>query len=129
MNKDIHIHINYNQWEFLPRWDRTLEQNRFPIQIIEDTEQIKWITLLGNIDFNGATYRNVALYQIGNNSVQERWFKKLMESNSYSHFADGDIIRNPTFEEYINITRTLKEHGIVINKKRNTLTTLTNNFL
>ena len=119
MNKDIHI--LFDQITFIPHWDRTLEQNRCPIQIIEEGNT-KWISLLNNIDFKYAAYKNVILFQIGECLVindNDEWIHKLMEGKQYANFADGDIIRNPTMEEYIIIARKLKEHGIIFNKKRN----------
>lgn len=117
MNKDIHI--LFDQITFIPHWNRALEQNRCPIQIIQEGKT-KWISLLDNIDFKCAAYRNVILFQIGNSLViNDEWIHKLMEGKQYANFADGDIIRNPTMEEYIIIARKFKEHGIIFNKKRN----------
>lgn len=113
MNKPIHIHHNLIK----PSWNRNLEQHRFPIQIVQDKFGAKWITLTKHIDFNNATYKNINLFFIFSKGMKI-WIEQLLNGENSAQFAEGDIIRNPTLEEYNIINQRLKQYNITINKKR-----------
>lgn len=120
----IRIHYANDAFNLRIIWDRDKENlPRFPIQIVVDSFGTKWITLFDDIDFNRALYNNVNLFFSDKypftTSQKEKLVIDMMYAHNHANFSEGDIIRNPTIEECINIMNTLREFGYRYNRKQN----------
>ena len=117
-NNDIEVHVDY--WgKLIHDFDDKLK-NRCPIQIVVDRYNDKWITLLKDINFLDGTYSNIPPFRINRDFV---W---LLANGSYSSiapFADGDVIRNPTIDEFVQITKEMKKWKCFFNRKTNEFVT------
>lgn len=101
-------------------WDKSpqLLKNRFPIQLVEDSDGDMWITLLSYIDFDNAEFKNIIRF-ILHDGYEFDFTKDLINATKSCRFMVGDLIRNPSIKEYKYIQRTLKNHGYIFNKKTN----------
>ncbi len=101
-------------------WDKSpqLLKNRFPIQLVEDSDGDMWITLLSNIDFDNAEFKNIIRF-ILRDGYEFDFTKDLINATKPCRFMVGDLIRNPSIKEYKYIQKTLKNHGYIFNKKTN----------
>ena len=101
-------------------WDKSpqLLENRFPIQLVEDSDGDMWITLLSNIDFDNAEFKNIIRFKF-QDGLKFDFTKDLINATQSCRFMVGDLIRNPSIKEYKYIQKTLKEHGYIFNKKTN----------
>ena len=120
----IRIHYCNDAYNLRIIWDRDKENlPRFPIQIVVDNFGTKWITLLDDIDFDRARYNNVNLlftvWHPLTTNQKEKLVIDMIYARNGSNFSDGDIIRNPTIEECIDIMNTLREFGYRYNRKQN----------
>jgi hypothetical protein len=122
----IRIHYSNDAFNLQIVWDRDKEKlPRFPIQMVEDSFGSKWITLLDDIDFDGKRYYNINLF-FSNDSrnpfctkeQEAQLVLRLMNGHNHANFSEGDIIRNPTIEECIDIMNTLRGFGYRYNRKR-----------
>lgn len=100
-------------------WDKSpqLLKNRFPIQLVEDSDGDMWITLLSYIDFDNAEFKNIIRFAIGTSYFD--FVYPLMLGTQSCRFMVGDLIRNPSIKEYKCIQKMLKNHGYIFNKKTN----------
>lgn len=100
-------------------WDKSpqLLKNRFPIQLVEDSDGDMWITLLSNIDFDNAKFKNIIRFRF--NEHRFDFINRLINATESCRFMEGDLIRNPSIKEYKYIERTLKNYGYIFNKKTN----------
>lgn len=100
-------------------WDKSpqLLENRFPIQLVEDADGDMFITLLSNIDFDNAEFKNIIRFSL--NGYIFDFPKDLINGKQSCRFMVGDLIRNPSIEEYKYIQRMFKNHGYIFNKKTN----------
>ena len=100
-------------------WDKSpqLLKNRFPIQLVEDSDGDMWITLLSYIDFDNAEFKNIIRFALID--VKFNFVDDLINAEKSCRFMVGDLIRNPSIKEYKYIQRMLKNHGYIFNKKTN----------
>ena len=98
-------------------WDKSpqLLKNRFPIQLVEDSDGDMWITLLSNIDFDNAEFKNIIRFRLS--GVKFNFVDDLINATKPCRFMEGDLIINPSIKEYKYIQETFKEHGYIFNKK------------
>lgn len=101
-------------------WDKSpqLLENRFPIQLVEDSDGDMWIALLSNIDFDNAEFKNIIRFTF-KDGLEFDFVYPLMLGKQSCRFMVGDLIRNPSIKEYKYIQRMLKNHGYIFNKKTN----------
>ena len=90
----------------------------FPIMIVDekDSRITRWIALTKDIDFKNKRYNNIIGFH--RNCITElnsEWVYRLLYSNHEASFAEEDIIRHPTMEEYLLLTQILKSSGYQIN--------------
>lgn len=122
----IRVHYCNDAYNLQIIWDRDKENlPRCPIQIVVDSFGTKWITLLDDIDFDGKRYYNINLFFSDDSrnpfctkEQEAQMVMRLMNGNNHANFTDEDMIRNPTIEEYIVITNTLRKFGYRYNRKR-----------
>jgi hypothetical protein len=100
-------------------WDKSpqLLKNRFPIQLVEDSDGDIWITLLSYIDFDNAEFKNIIRFRLS--GVKFNFVDDLINTEKSCRFMEGDLIINPSIKEYKYIQETFKEHGYMFNKKTN----------
>lgn len=101
-------------------WDKSpqLLKNRFPIQLVEDSDGDMWITLLSYIDFDNAEFKNIIRFML-HDGLEFDFVYPLMLGKQSCRFMVGDLIRNPSIKEYKYIQRMLKNRGYIFNKKTN----------
>jgi hypothetical protein len=100
-------------------WDKSpqLLKNRCPIQLVEDSDGDMWITLLSYIDFDNAEFKNIIRFRLS--GVKFNFVDDLINAEKSCRFMEGDLIINPSIEEYKYIQETFKEQGYIFNKKTN----------
>lgn len=120
--KPIYVHSS----PFHPldlEWDKSPEilKDRCPIQLVEDRDGGIWIVLLRETDFQEGKFKNIIRFAyFRDKKVLARDFAKdLMTKQQKCNFMIGDIIRNPSIEEYKVIETQFRRHGFVFNKKKN----------
>jgi hypothetical protein len=120
--KPIYVHSS----PFHPldlEWDKSPEilKDRCPIQVIEDTYGELWIALLRDTDFQEGKFKNIIRFAyFRDKKVLARDFvKDLITGQQNCNFMIGDIIRNPSIEEYKVIETQIKKQGYFFNKKKN----------
>lgn len=104
-------------------WDKSPKtwENRFPIQLIDEhlsTGQYEatWIALLSKIDFEKGIFSNIVRFKFKYGEPY-RFLGELMRGQYKCDFMPGDVIRNPSIEEYKYIQKIIKEHGYIFNKR------------
>ena len=120
--KPIYVHSS----PFHPlalEWDKSPEimKDRCPIQLVEDTYGDLWIALLRETDFQEGKFKNIIkfAYFRGKKVLARDFVKDLMTGQQKCNFMIGDIIRNPSIEEYKVIETQIKKQGYFFNKKKN----------
>ena len=106
-----------------PEWDKSLEimKDRCPIQLVEDTYGDLWIALLRETDFQEGKFKNIIRFAYFRDKkiIVRDFVIDLMIGQQKCKFMIGDIIRNPSIEEYKVIETQFRRHGFVFNKKKN----------
>ena len=104
-------------------WDKSPKtwENRFPIQLIDEhlsTGQYEatWIALLSKTDFKIGRFENIVRYKFRDGEPY-KFLGDLMTGQYKCDFMLGDVIRNPSIEEYKYIQKIIKEHGYIFNKR------------
>ena len=115
-NNDIEVHFDYNSYTLIHDFDDKLN-NRCPIQIVVDKYGQKWISLLKDIDFKKGQYHNIPRFNL--EKCDFVWRLANGSNPSRGPFADGDVIRNPTIEEFVQITNEMKKWKCFFNRKTN----------
>ena len=105
-------------------WDKSPEimKDRCPIQLVEDRYGDIWIALLRETDLQEGNFKNIIKFAhfIDKKILVRRDFvQDLMTGQQKCTFMIGDIIRNPSIEEYKVIETQFRKHGFVFNKKKN----------
>ena len=120
--KPIYVHSS----PFRPldlEWDKSPEilKDRCPIQLVEDRDGDIWIALLRETNFQEGKFKNIIRFAyFKDKKVLARDFAKdLMTGQQKCNFMEGDIIRNPSIEEYKVIETQIKKQGYFFNKKKN----------
>lgn len=118
-NNDIEVHLG-DGGKLIHDFDDKLK-NRCPIQIVVNKYGQKWITLLKDINFLDGTYSNIPRF------IPSRydfiWKLATGSHSSIEPFAVGDVIRNPTIEEFVQITKEMKKWKCFFNRKTNEFVT------
>jgi hypothetical protein len=80
-----------------------------------------WIALLRDTDFQEGKFKNIIRFAyFRDKKVLARDFvKDLITGQQNCDFMIGDIIRNPSIEEYKVIETQIKKQGYFFNKKKN----------
>lgn len=120
--KPIYVHSS----PFHPHkleWDKSLEimKDRCPIQLVEDTYGDIWIALLRETDLQEGKFKNIIRFAYFRDKkiIVRDFVQDLMTRQEECKFMIGDIIRNPSIEEYKAIETQFRRHGFVFNKKKN----------
>ena len=118
------IYVKHNPTDMLKTvWDKSLEimKDRCPIQLVEDCYGDIWIVLLKQIDFDIGHFKNIIRFAYFRDKkvILRDFVPGLMTGQQKCNFMIGDIIRNPSIEEYKVIETQFKRHGFFFNKKKN----------
>ena len=118
------IYVHSSPFHLLDlEWDKSPEimKDRCPIQLVEDHDGVMWIALLREINFQEGKFKNIIGFAyFGDKKVLARDFViDLMTGQQKCDFMIGDIIRNPSIEEYKVIETQIKKQGYFFNKKKN----------
>lgn len=118
------IHVSFNPTDILKTvWDKSPEimKDRCPIQLVEDIYGDIWIALLRETDFQEGKFKNIIRFAYSRDKkvIVRDFVIDLMTGQQKCKFMIGDIIRNPSIEEYKVIETQFRRHGFVFNKKKN----------